>query len=61
MKLQKKLIPNFLVENNFSEINKESLLSALKLTSDYLDKTILKPNNISQLKARNDLINLIKK
>ena len=58
---QKKLIPNFLVENNFNEINKESLLSALKLNSDYLDKTILKPNNIPTPKSRNDLINLIKK
>ena len=58
---EKKLIPNFLVENNFNEKNKESLLAALKLTSDFLDKTILKPNNIPQPKSRNDLINLIKK
>ena len=58
---EKKLIPNFLVENNFNEINKEILLTALKLTTDYLDKTILKPNNLSQPKTRNDLINLIKK
>ena len=58
---EKKLIPNFLVENNFNEMNKENLLAALKLTSDYLDKAILKPNNITQPKSRNDLINLIKK
>ncbi len=57
----KKLIPNFLVENNFKEINKQDLLSALKLTSDYLDKTILRPNNILPLRSRNELINLIKK
>ena len=58
---EKKLIPNFLVENNFNEMNKENLLAALKLTSDYLDKAILKPNNITHPKSRNDLINLIKK
>ena len=58
---EKKIVPNFLVENNSNEINKKTLLTALKLTSDYLDKTILRPNNISQPKSRNDLINLIKK
>ena len=57
----KKLIPNFLIENNFNEINKNNLLGALKLTGDYLDKTILKPNNIPQLNSRNQFINLIKK
>ena len=57
----KKLIPNFLIENNFNEINKKNLLEALKLTGDYLDKTILKPNNIPQINSRNHFINLIKK
>ena len=57
----KKLIPNFLVENDFKEVNKTDLLAALNLTSDYLDKTILKPNNIQSPKSRNEFINLMKK
>ena len=57
----RKLIPNFLIENNFKEKNNLDLLSALKLTSDYLDKTILKPNNLPTPRSRSEFINLIKK
>ena len=36
------------------------ILNGLKLTSDYLDKSILRPNNISHPKPRIDFLNLIK-
>ena len=34
--------------------------NGLKLISDYLDKSILKPNNISHPKSRIDFMNAIK-
>ena len=57
----KKIVPNFLVENNLSENNTNNLLAGLKLVNDYLDKSILKPNNIPYPKTRNEFISIIKK
>ena len=56
----KKIIPNFLVEKNQSFDDLETLLSGLKLISDYLDKSILKPNNLSQPISRLQFINTLK-
>ena len=36
------------------------LLNGLKLVGDYLDKTILKPNNLSQPISRLQFINSLK-
>jgi len=57
----KKIIPNFLVESNINEDNNQNILEGLKLVNDYLEKSILKPNNISFPKTRDEFLNLIKK
>ena len=57
----KKFVPNFLVESNINEDNKQNIIEGLKLVSDYLEKTILKPNNIPFPQVRDEFLNLIKK
>ena len=57
---EKKYVPSFLVENNNQEKEYVQIYNGLKLVSDYLDKSILKPNNISQPKSRLEFINLLK-
>ena len=57
---EKKYIPNFLVEKNNDVLDFNQMLNGLKLISDYLDKSILRPNNISHPKCRIDFLNLIK-
>ena len=58
--IEKKIVPNFLVDKSQNIENLNTLLSALKLVGDYLDKTILKPNNISQPIYRLQFINSLK-
>tara|TARA_B100001029_G_scaffold94040_1_gene77184 strand:+ start:157 stop:837 length:681 start_codon:yes stop_codon:yes gene_type:complete len=55
-----KSVPNFLVETNESDVEFENLLLGLKLVTDYLDKSILLPNNISHPYQRLNFINIIK-
>ena len=55
-----KNVPNFLVETNESDVDFENLLLGLKLVTDYLDKSILLPNNISHPYQRLNFINTIK-
>ena len=43
---EKKYVPNFLIEKDKEVDDIKILLKGLKLVNDYLDKTILKPNNI---------------
>ena len=57
---EKKYIPNFLVEKNNENIDFNQIFNGLKLISDYLDKSILGPNNISHPKSRIDFLNTIK-
>ena len=57
---EKKYIPNFLVEKNNEVIDFKQISAGLKLISDYLEKSILKPNNISHPKSRIEFLNLIK-
>jgi len=57
---EKKIIPNFLIDKNQSFDDLETLLSGLKLISDYLDKSILKPNNLNQPVSRLQFINTLK-
>ncbi len=59
-KNMKKIIPNFLVDLNINPKNNEDLLSGLQLVSDYLDKSILRPNNINYPKSRAEFIELLK-
>ena len=44
---QKKIVPNFLIEKNINIIDINNLLKGLSLVGDYLEKSILKPNNIN--------------
>ena len=56
----KKNIPSFLIDLNINPKNDEELLYGLKLVSDYLNKSILKPNNINYPRLRTEFINLLK-
>ena len=53
----KKIVPNFLVEKNNKSENIKDLLDGLKLVGDFMDKTILKPNNVNYPISRNHFIN----
>jgi DNA repair protein RecO (recombination protein O) len=57
---EKKYVPNFLIEKNIKVNDVKTLLNGLKLVSDYLDKTILKPNNLSYPNSRLLFINSFK-
>tara|TARA_Y100000741_G_C18147165_1_gene515638 strand:+ start:58 stop:741 length:684 start_codon:yes stop_codon:yes gene_type:complete len=56
----KKIIPNFLVEKNNEIVELNQIFNGLKLVTDYLEKSILKPNNISHPKSRIEFLNIIK-
>jgi len=58
--LEKKIVPNFLVDVDDQKIDKTNLIKGLKLVGDYLDKNILKPNNINYPSSRLDFINILK-
>ena len=55
-----KQVPNFLVDKSDEDINFDTLQSGLKLVTDYLQKSILIPNNISQPHSRINFINILK-
>ncbi len=57
---EKKIIPNFLIDKNHNHIDLKNLLNGLKLVSDYLEKSILKPNNLNLPSSRTHFINLLK-
>ena len=57
---EKKNIPNFLIDENNLDVNLKNLLKGLKLVSDYLEKSILKPNNLNLPTSRTHFINLLK-
>ena len=56
----KKYIPNFLIDKDDKRIDNDNLLKGLNLVGDYMNKNILKPNNISYPNARLEFINLFK-
>ena len=56
----KKIIPNFLIDKNSNDTDLKSLIKGLRLVSDYLEKTILRPNNISLPNSRIDFVSLLK-
>jgi len=57
---EKKIIPNFLIDKTSETIDTKTLLDGLKLVGDYLDKTILKPNNLIHPISRLQFINTLK-
>ena len=56
----KKIIPNFLIEINEEPVDLTNLKKGLSLIGDYLEKTILRPNNLSQPISRLNFINSLK-
>ena len=57
---KKKNVPNFLIEEDKHDTDLKNLLNGLKLVSDYLEKTILKPNNINYPISRSHFLSLLK-
>ena len=57
---EKKVIPNFLIDKNLSVYDFNTLLNGLKLVGDFMNKTILKPNNLSFPISRNHFVNSLK-
>ena len=57
---EKKYVPNFLIEKNLEVYDVKTLLNGLKLVGDFLDKTILIPNNINYPNSRLLFINSFK-
>ena len=58
--LEKKIVPKFLIENDDERIDLKNLIKGLKLVSDYLEKSILQPNNINYPSSRTNFVNLLK-
>ena len=56
----KKIIPNFLIDNSIIPSDNSEIINGYKVVGDFLDKTILKPNNISYPITRSEFLNLIK-
>ena len=57
---EKKIVPNFLINKSKNNENLPTLLDGLKLVGDYLEKTILKPNNLNQPLSRIQFIDTLK-
>ncbi len=57
---EKKVVPNFLVDNTNDELDNKTLLNGLKLVGDYLEKNILKPNNLNFPIPRLDFMKTLK-
>ena len=56
----KKIIPNFLVNNTNIPENDNEILNGYKIVGDFLEKTILRPNNMNYPISRIEFVNLIK-
>ena len=56
----KKIIPNFLINNDAFTNNEKDIINGFKIVGEFLDKSILKPNNINFPLSRVELGNLIK-
>ena len=59
-KNEKKIVPNFLIDKNLHVDDLNTLLKGLKLVSDFLEKTILKPNNLNYPISRTQFINSLR-
>ncbi len=57
---EKKIVPNFLVENNNEVADKNDLIRGIQIVTSYLDKNILQPNNLNHPLQRVDFINTLK-
>ena len=59
-KTEKKYVPNFLIEQDLDENNLNNLIDGLVIVGDYLDKSILRPNNLIYPIDRTNFINSLK-
>ena len=57
---EKKIVPNFLIDLDYDELDNNNLLNGLKLVGDYLEKNILVPNNLNYPNQRLDFIKILK-
>jgi len=57
---ERKTIPNFLIDKNYENVDLKILLNGLKLVTDYLEKSILKPNNLNLPSSRTHFVSLLK-
>ena len=57
---EKKNIPNFLIDERYKNVDLKNLLKGLRLVTDYLEKSILKPNNLNLPSSRTHFVNLLK-
>ena len=57
---EKKIVPNFLIDEKDNTNDLNTLLDGLKLVGDYMEKTILKPNNLNFPMSRNQFMNSLK-
>ena len=55
-----KIIPNFLIDKSVIPENLKDIYNGYSIVGDFLDKTIIKPNNKSYPSSRYDFINLLK-
>ena len=55
-----KIIPNFLIDKKIIPENTKDIYTGYSIVGDFLDKTIIKPNNKSFPSSRTDFINLLK-
>ena len=55
-----KEIPNFLINKENNHVNLNEFLNGFKIVGEFLEKTILKPNNINFPSSRNDFFNSLK-
>mgnify|MGYP000997355377 CR=1 FL=1 len=56
----KRIVPKFLIDKSLNIEDLKTLLSGLRLIGDYLDKTILKPNNLTHPISRLQFISSLK-
>jgi len=56
-----KIIPNFMINGSFDNISNQDIIAGIKIVGDFLEKTILRPNNLNLPLSRNHFLNSIKK
>ena len=57
---EKKIVPNFLIDRNDPVDDVKVLLNGLNLVGDFMEKNILKPNNLNYPPSRIQFISLLK-
>ena len=57
---EKKYIPNFLIDLNENDLDNQTLFNGLKLVGDFLEKNVLRPNNINYPISRLEFVSLFK-